>query len=414
MIGMNNIHDTFRVTNKAVMNPWINLEIHQDIEYTGFLEIGPNRDQVEVSIDSSEADLWVISKDAECVHPESEEVISEDAGESCHIIGTFDVAESESFKIEHDIPDLISFTHNFQASGVWGTDEIVVGDVVIENIPFGVANQTTNHIGILGLGKPSNSRHAKTNLLAELANRGIIHRRAYSIYLGPLEGKGSVLFGGIDRQKIKRGTLKKIPMVTNSSHIAVNVDRIEISSKKAVNMVSQESTKYNLETARSYSIFPENVIDGIAAALGGEFNHNLQAYSSNCSLADTSTMRLQFGNTTFDIPTKALISARNQNSCYLSVDSGEQFSFGVDILRYLYTVVDFDEMKVSFAAVKFTDEENIEAMPVFNSTIIQQNDEPIYHASKSSMAMSINSSLYSLWKWILIGSTICWTGGQYL
>lgn len=126
--------------------------------------------------------------------------------------GTYDSSKSNTYKEVSAAPAFnTSFGDGSTAVGPYGSDVVGIGDVLVNPVQFGVANEvnsTTGYsIGLLGLGYSANEAvpsldETYQNMPEVLKDAGVINSRLYSIYLNDERAtSGSILFGGIDRSK---------------------------------------------------------------------------------------------------------------------------------------------------------------------------------------------------------------------
>lgn len=104
--------------------------------------------------------------------------------------GTFDHGASSSYKVVAESPAFdTAFGDGSTATGPFAEDTIGIGDVSIEGVQFGVAdevNSTTGFaVGLMGLGYSLNeaSKRQYPNIPEVLASSGEIASRLYSIWL---------------------------------------------------------------------------------------------------------------------------------------------------------------------------------------------------------------------------------------
>jgi hypothetical protein len=107
--------------------------------------------------------------------------------------GTFDHADSSTYKIVAESPAFnTSFGDGSTATGPFAEDVIGIGDVRIDGVHFGVADEvdsTTGYaVGLMGLGYSENeaSQRQYPNIPEVLASSGEINSRLYSIYLNDI------------------------------------------------------------------------------------------------------------------------------------------------------------------------------------------------------------------------------------
>jgi hypothetical protein len=107
--------------------------------------------------------------------------------------GTFNHADSSTYKIVAQSPAFnTSFGDGSTATGPFAEDVVGIGDVRIDSVQFGVADEvdsTTGYaVGLMGLGYSENeaSQRQYPNIPEVLASSGEINSRLYSIYLNDI------------------------------------------------------------------------------------------------------------------------------------------------------------------------------------------------------------------------------------
>ncbi|KAI5904824.1 Candidapepsin-9, partial [Candida parapsilosis] len=73
---------------------------------------------------------------------------------TCTSYGTFNTENSDSFVQNDTDPFMISYADNSFAIGIWGHDTVRIGDLLVEDLSFAVANESSSDVGVLGIGLP--------------------------------------------------------------------------------------------------------------------------------------------------------------------------------------------------------------------------------------------------------------------
>lgn len=141
--------------------------------YQVSVEIGSNKQPVDLLVDTGSSDTWVFSPGA-C--------------DSCRG-GTYDPAASSS---DESVTNLGAFniTYATQDSAVEGyyiQDTFTIGDITLDPLTIGIAESAGSgaFIGILGVGpRGGEADHPNyPNILDEMYSQGFIGKRAYSVSL---------------------------------------------------------------------------------------------------------------------------------------------------------------------------------------------------------------------------------------
>ncbi|GAB1739788.1 hypothetical protein NU219Hw_g4725t1 [Hortaea werneckii] len=123
--------------------------------------------------------------------------------------GTFNPDNSSTYEVVDPSPAFDAvFGDGSTAVGPYGEDTVGIGDVRLENVQFGLAEEldiTTGYaVGLMGLGYSYTEATYDTypNIPEVLRVTGVINSRLYSVYLNDLSDiSGTILFGGIDPSK---------------------------------------------------------------------------------------------------------------------------------------------------------------------------------------------------------------------
>ncbi|KAI7243077.1 hypothetical protein KC340_g1025 [Hortaea werneckii] len=162
----------------------------------------PPQPQV-VILDTGSADLYFDSTDASTCSLTNEYACKG---------GTFSPDNSSTYQVVDPYPAFdTAFGDGSTATGEYGEDTVGIGDVRIENVQFGLAEElyiTTGYaVGLMGLGYSYLEPIEYTddlypNIPEVLRATGVTNSRLYSVYLNDLSDiSGTILFGGIDPSK---------------------------------------------------------------------------------------------------------------------------------------------------------------------------------------------------------------------
>lgn len=381
----------------------------------------PPQDQV-VILDTGSSDLYFDASTASSC---------ESTGPYSCRGGTFDHSKSSSYNVVAQSPAFnTSFGDGSTAVGPFASDFVGIGDVMIDGVQFGVAeevNSTTGYaIGLMGVGYSENeaTRHQYPNMPEVLKTAGVINSRLYSVYLNDVgQTSGSILFGGIDKSKYTGDmvTLDLLPDAVTSQvdqFISVVTDLSATvggktsqifsdgSSGIAAYSRSDSSLPVLLDTGSSAWSVPEDYYNqGIAPV----FTYVDQQGACSCEHRDSDdSITLTFGGEIkITVPAREFIAplynsttnepvpydtAGNQACVFMitpASPTGEGFqTLGDAVLRSMYVVFDLDNGQVSLAqaAVNSTSQPNIVTVQAGPSGV----------ASAVSVASSAPTQTYSV------------------
>lgn len=309
---------------------------------------------------------------------------------TCTEYGSFHTGESDSFSRNDSAPPFaIQYADGTEARGIFGHDDVKIGNTTVNDLSFAIANVTSSDIGVLGIGLPglettySSNRNGRPymyeNLPLKLRNQGVIEKSAYSVYLGEHESEGgTVLFGAVDHAKY-RGQLVTVPVVNSMANMGyddairleINTDGVSFHSGGDGDETQITSNSYTalLDTGSTLSYFPQELFERLGNVLGLDYSSRIGAYVVDCDTDTSANVSFSFGSgaITIDVPMEHLIVQSSSRTCILGIlpqsSSSSQNPYmllGDNFLRDAYVVYDLEDLTISLAAVNHTDEEDIE------------------------------------------------------
>lgn len=354
------------------------------------ITIGTPPQTLTVILDTGSSDLYVdASSSASCKDTS--------ASNTCRG-GSFDSGSSSSYKVVIPNGFNTSFGDGSTATGDFSTDNVGVGDVVINNAQFGVASNVDSTTGfavsLMGVGYSANEA-ADTpypNMPELLQQAGAINSRLYSIFLNELgDATGTILFGGIDTSKYSGElvTLDLLPViqqdqsgnqlalvfefivaVTGFSSSANGKTTSYLSNGDATGQDTTDSLPVLLDTGSSAWTVPTSYYNKIVKLFGNNLDQNGNIPCSHQS--DDISLTLEFGGAAnITVPVRDLLvpvynpetnqqntSSTGEPLCTLMISpdyEGQQMqesgflTLGDAILRSMYVVFDLDNGQVSIA-----------------------------------------------------------------
>lgn len=335
--------------------------------------------------------------------------------------GTFSPEDSSSCGLIKASPAFnISFSDGSTAVGPFAEDIITIGDVRIDNVQFGLAqeiNSTTGYTtGFMGLGyrEIEASSYRYPNIPEVLEDAGLINSRLYSIYLNDADETGTILFGGIDTSKYNGvlATLDLLPYMETgellqfittvtdlSASVAGKENVLFFGGTDTTDAYNQNSSALPviLDTGSSAWNVPSNIYQEYIAPA---FTYVDQQGLCSCSYRDSNdSLSLTFGATIqITVPAREFIiplynSTTNEPVLYdnngdlacvfmINPSKGNRLqTLGHAILRSMYVVFDLDNGQVSIAQANV------------NSSLTP--DIVTVPAGPSGIALAIGGSSYS-------------------
>lgn len=324
----------------------------RDVSYLLDVYLGSQKDKVSVILDTGSSDLWVYGPEA-----------------SGAVGGSFDPSQSSHDQNANE-QFSITYLDGSGSSGEYYKDDFSfsLGNKLLLNFQFAVVDKASSGgNGILGVadknqesvkqGEPSYD-----NLPYSLQKSGVTPKASYSLFLGSEDsGKGSIIFGGIDKAKYE-GELQKYP-VTGDQGLAVNVESASINGKNI-----DINQAYLLDSGTSWNLWTQELLQAVGETLGGTYQN--QVYIVDCNQPSDKYLTFNFGKNSIKVSYKDLvIEAGRDNSGNTVCAIGAQPSsppytpniFGDVFLRSAYVYYDLTDDTISLAQAKYTDESNIVA-----------------------------------------------------
>lgn len=312
----------------------------RDVTYLLDLKLGSNHQPVTVLLDTGSSDLWVYGPSVQDAQG-----------------GTYDVTSS-SYNQKTGEDFFISYLDGSYASGDYYKDGFALedGNTLLKDLQFAVVSSgQTNSQGILGVADKNQEATNKKydNLPWALQKEGVTPKASYSLYLGSeAEGKGSIIFGGIDTEKYE-GELTKYP-VAGSRGLALNVESADIGGQTI-----QLDKEILLDSGTSLNLWPQDLIDAVGKELNGKYQQGF--YFVDCDQPTDKHLTFDFGQNKIDVSYQDLVW-KSQGYCLLGVQPGEStLIFGDVFLRSAYVYYDLSLHEISIAQAKYTDASNIVA-----------------------------------------------------
>lgn len=259
---------------------------------------------------------------------------------------------------------------SFGTSLVWLDSGVEVKDyqwVVADNIGL----NPNNFDGMFGVGRVENESVAKEkrypNFVQRLKDDGKIKTNGYLYYLNAKDAtSGSVVFGGIDKAKIK-GKVAKMPL--NLGTPDSRFDNINLTKITGVNgEVLGENIEVNLDTGVTISRLPLSIIKQIQQVVPTTARKSDGVLFVPCQMDRNLYILLWFNDvevrlTLDDLAIKAryddgLLSGK----CILGVlptTEGSPNSLGVSSLTHAYVTIDHDNNFAYISNVNYTDDEDL-------------------------------------------------------
>ncbi|GMG18469.1 unnamed protein product [[Candida] boidinii] len=342
---------------------------YESILYSLPIEIGSNKQQLTVQVDTGSSDLWVTTQDwdSDC----------EEARFKCTTKGFFDPSQSSSF-VNNETFFNISYLGGYGVEGSYGFDTVVIGDdIELNDFPFAVGNVSTAEMaGIFGIGlSHGEALYVSDNVTYEnfafqLVKNGVTESAAYSIALAAIDDDkdGDFLLGAVDHSKYSgdflRFPISPIGVSTKIlTHVAVILNEFYVGAAASLDNnnninaivkapIYSGSVPVILDTGASYANLPQPFIDSIAYQFGFTYDSPSDQYYASCS--DITTDYFVGVNTQgldLTVPLYYLLETAELDSgdevCVLMIQPAEVVLLGDNFLRGVYMAVDLQNSEVA-------------------------------------------------------------------
>lgn len=318
----------------------------RDISYLLDVYLGSKHEKVTVLLDTGSSDLWVYGP-----------------GVSGAQGGTYDPSSSSDDKKTQET-FLIGYLDGSGAEGNYYTDDFsfLLGLTLLLDFTFAIATDAdADSTGILGVADKNQEAggFSYDNLPWALAKSGVTPKASYSLFLGSeQEGKGTIIFGGIDTDKYS-GDLKKYPVAGNYG-LGLSPTSASIAGQTV--SLGQD---YILDSGTSWNLWPSNLLSTVAQALNTE---GLQEgiYIVPCSQPSDKYIEFNFAQNTIQIPYSDLVvnvGQDGQELCAIGAEGTDEdpYIFGDVFLRSAYVYYDLTDHTISIAQAKYSSSSNIVA-----------------------------------------------------
>jgi hypothetical protein len=278
--------------------------------------------------------------------------------------------------------------------GSFINDTLSFGGTTVPAFQFGTYDQiganfpiTTPISGILGMGEfcfTNVNCSDYPGFVQQLFEKGIISKRAFSVYLGPdnPNATGTLILGGIDRAK-RTGPVGVLPYVNPTSSEASNGPFNMNYTSMSLVSATGNSTTFSIMKG-SFAIWDTgNPAWGLPQAAFESVTQYFELPTNTSTGGDPLTVDCKFRQPTtttlnvgllngfvVNIPLHRLVTQLDTNTCIISVTGfsgtgsagGVGAGWGDAFLRNVYATFDLDSGTITVSNVKYTDEEDIVAI----------------------------------------------------
>lgn len=320
---------------------------HNNLIYTAEISVGTPRQQLSVQLDTGSANLWVPSVSV--------------GGEP-----RFRPNHSFTFRRAGGVYFEAYGTGNIE--GVYCTDVVAVGSVVLENYTFGLIDTVSglgafsskmpagSFDGILGLGLPGARVGPYPTVLQAMVQSGQLEEPVFGFYLGN-EAAGEIVFGGVDPGHVASGFtfVNVTESLLGPGFWAVPLEGVKVGS----NLTLTASSTAIIDSGTSLISGPKDEVDVIASALGAISLHGdgSTVYVMPCNATAQQSIAFAIGGRDFVLTVEDLVFVRHDGVCALGLQGGADgqvqvgatWILGDVFMRKFYVQFDLGRRRVGLA-----------------------------------------------------------------
>lgn len=305
-----------------------------DVSYNLNVYLGSNSQVSNVMIDTGSSDLWVVTQN----YDPSSSSSSKDSGEPFSIQYADGTSENGELYL-----DTLSFAS---------------GSPTVQDFQFALI-QGSDETGVLGIGdRDTEATDTEYNNLPwALANAGITPKASYSLFLGPDNGQGSLIFGGIDTEKYL-GLLQKYPIDTaGGPGLYVNTASISVNGK-----TFSSNKPYLLDSGTSLGFVEQEVQDYLDSIFKPKLikQGDITYRQVSCNQPTNKFIEFNFGQNTISLSYADAVTNDGNGECLLGFTSYNNYNILGDVfLRKAYVYYDLTDKTISLAQAKYSSASNI-------------------------------------------------------
>uniref|UniRef100_A0A914C6J2 Peptidase A1 domain-containing protein n=1 Tax=Acrobeloides nanus TaxID=290746 RepID=A0A914C6J2_9BILA len=362
----------------------------EDAEYVGNITIGTPEQRFIVVFDTGSSNLWVPDKNCDlvggvctnycepgsvwcpffCDYPSCCTAGNSDSSRifkkpnnliTCGGKHLFDSSKSSTYK-KNGQQFTIPYGRD-NTTGYLGMDTVRFGDtqqLVIPNTTFGLATYISNDFnddniidGVLGLGFTSLAVDGVVPPLINAYNQHVIDRPLFTVYLQALGDSvdvvgGVITYGDIDTQNCG-------PVIAYQPLTAEGYWQFRMQSISAVSFSSSDGWDVISSTGAQYIGGPQGVVDGLAKAVGAQWNEDDQTYYIDC-FSDYGQVTVNIGGKQYQIHKKSMLTDLGGGTCSWNVfpinsfGHGAAWVLGAPFITSFCNIYDFGQNRIGFAS----------------------------------------------------------------
>ncbi|EED23769.1 aspartic-type endopeptidase (CtsD), putative [Talaromyces stipitatus ATCC 10500] len=323
--------------NSATVN-----EDGNDFSYFFEMDFGSNNQSMWILFDTGGTNSWVFGTN--CTVP------------ACEMHNTFGQNDSTTLQTSGN-----TFSVGYGSgtvSGLLSSDTVKLANFSFQ-LTFGLVNNASKDFvdypmdGILGLGRSKSSTTGTSTAMEAIDNAKLLPSNIVGISLQRNEDgakDGEVTFGGVDASKFE-GDITYTSVISTTDRWEIPLGdavvagtRLNVTGKSAI-----------IDTGTSYIFLPPADASALHALIPGSALSG-QEYTFPCST--NTTVQFTFSGVTYSVSPKDYIGSTTENggtTCFSNIIAVQTFGpddwlLGDVFMKNVYSVFDFDQNRIGFAA----------------------------------------------------------------
>lgn len=309
-----------------------NISSFKDVWYLLDIYIGSDQQKLVVLLDTGSSDLWV-------PHNKYDPSLSNSSKPT-----------NETFGIEYLDGSIIE--------GEYYMDQLKIGVQAPMLYNFKFARAKGNDIGVLGIADRDQqvSKELYDNFPWALKAAGITPKASYSLFLGPSNKGGSVIFGGIDTEKYW-GKLTKYNISKEIQGLGIDLKLVSINGQKFTS-----NSPVLFDSGTSLALLNGEIINELDGIFNTTIFHHqgIEYRQTSCDQPTDKTLDFDFGKNVISLTYKDAVVEQEDGTCVLGFAYYQNMQLLGDVfLRKAYVYYDLSEQTISLANAKYSNSSHI-------------------------------------------------------
>ena len=258
-------------------------------------------------------------------------------------------------------PNVLQYGDGTQVQCTVHKDVVTLGPVSVDNTQFCSASEVQTPSssppmdGIVGLGPPGTDndtpffRFVRSGFGAAIVSFWFDPSVVTVVSNSALtSGAGIVTLGGVATDKFN-GSIVWSPIVTSAGHWVLQLNSITLGGNS---ISTRSASSAIIDTGTTLVYLPTDMFNAINDAMGATINSDGTASIPCSGIKKLPTITFNLGNTQISLaPEKQILAIGRQCFTIFSpADGSDQLLIGASLLRHVYTVFDYDNARIGFAA----------------------------------------------------------------